>query len=1520
MNPAYFHQRVAALSASQRETLAQQLCQLGAGSARPSNQSPSQRLVAYVVPRSTPDKPEPTALRDVLKAKLPAYMVPAVIVPLEALPRTANGKIDTKALPTPLPVSPSATSAQSAAPRTPTEETLAKIWRDVLGIPTIGIHDNFFELGGDSILSIQIVSQAREAGLRLAPNQLFEQPTIAELASVVNLTPEVVATQTAVTGPVPLTPIQHWFFEQGMVAPHHWHQALLVELPLGMSFEVVEGAISTLHTHHDALRLRFSQDSTGWHQVNAEVDMPPQVAQIDLSHLNQAEQIQALAKHGSDLHASLNLADGKPMRAVHFTLGKKRPGWLLLSLHHLVVDAVSWQILCSDLLLLLSQSTAQLPTKTTSFKEWAEILTTQTQIRQSESAFWFDQVEQPAITLPQDIPDASPSTEATAHTLTVALAAPDTYALLQVVPAVYNTQINDVLLTALAQTLLEWVNEKNGMPKHSSIRIEVEGHGREQIVPEVDLSRTVGWFTATYPVRLQLADRTNIGKSLKAVKEQLRQIPDRGIGYGMLRYLGDQATQQRLTLSSEVLFNYLGQRESGRLTPQDTTTDIRTVENINVGTLRDPGNERNYLLEINAWVSEGQLQLNWTYDTQRYHTDTIARLANTYLSALKAIITHCTGANGIVSQQGGFTPSDFPDADFSQFELDNLITQLTQGFAQDPKNRDPKNIEAIYPLVPLQQAFLWHSLQTSTQTGLLHMRGTLHGELDPTLLQQAWELTINRHPALRTAVHWETVKQPTQVVFQKVSTPWEQLDWRNHKTPQQALTDFLATDRHLGFDLTQAPITRLTLIRLGETEYELIWTCHHLMLDGWSGFQVVNEVLNAYETLSQGQPLPPTSVPTYQTYIRWLKQQDQAAAAAFWREELKGFVAPTPLPVGLGSKGAGEQGSKRICFTPSPPHPLTLSTEITATLQNFLRSHRLTLSTFLQGIWALLLYRYSGQADVVFGMTVSGRQADLAGVEAIVGLLINVLPVRVKISADDTVLDWLQRLQSHQSVANRYAYASPDQIQTWSECPGRLFESLLVIENYPTRAGQADHSLQIDHLQSGIVSNYGLTLIVKPGDQLTLFAVGRDRNHLQALLQAFQSLLSKVTTSPERTIDQILPLTKTVESIPSPSTSTPTLSPPLDKQFSPPRTPLELKLTQIWEAVLGVSPLGTEASFFDLGGNSLLAVQLFNQMQQQLGCMLPLATLFRAPNVRQFAVLLRQSQTGQPQSGQEQLPWSSLVPIQTRGTRRPFFFHGGSADALTWARFSRLLGADQPFYALQRPDLDGRAVTYATVETLAAKCVEEIRMVQPNGPYIIGGHCFGGAVAFAIANQLQAQGEAIASLVMIDAYCPNALPNAPLRQLQDKLQLSYFWLRKSYYYHRDWQQIVKLPSQVWQRMKRPKPAQVVERPTPTGPATGLSPTRHLPYEERYVRAHQANIRAADNYCPEPYSGQLSLFRANVQILDWHFGPALGWQTVTKNGVKIINIPGLFGNLFNQHSGPLLADQVKAHLSRLQFTL
>lgn len=385
-------------------------------------------------------------------------------------------------------------------------------------------------------------------------------------------------------------------------------------------------------------------------------------------------------------------------------------------------------------------------------------------------------------------------------------------------------------------------------------------------------------------------------------------------------------------------------------------------------------------------------------------------------------------------------------------------------------------------------------------------------------------------------------------------------------------------------------------------------------------------------------------------------------------------------------------------------------------------------------------------------------------------------------------------------------------------------------------------------------------------------------------------------------------------------------------QSAVPSTPVEERLLKIWQRVLGLGSIGINDNFFDLGGDSILSIQIVSQARAAGFNLVP-NQLFEQPTIAELAVVIgltakfsdtqvnALSTTKLPKQKQQVGRFSSLVPIQPEGSRRPLFFHGGSADALTWTKFSWLLGPDQPFYAMQRPDFNTQNVTHRTVEELAATCIQEIRKVQPTGPYLVGGHCFGGTVAFEIARQLQAQGEKIDSIIAVDAYCLSAAPRNALSWLQTKLQLSYFTLRKSYYYHGGRKQLTQLPKKIWQQLQR-RGAEEIPPAQPVSDGGASSTERSVPeaaisYEERSDRAHQASVMASDRYQPQSYSGSIKLFRAEVQITDWLYGQDLGWQSATQGKIEIENIPGLFGNLFNQRSGPLLAERVKSYLNSLQ---
>jgi amino acid adenylation domain-containing protein/non-ribosomal peptide synthase protein (TIGR01720 family) len=624
----------------------------------------NQRLVAYVVV-SEEEHLSTQQLRESLQQQLPAYMVPSAFIILGTLPITPNGKVDRKALPA--PDGEIERTQEYVAPRTEIEQILTTVWQELLLQERVSIHDNFFEIGGDSILSIQVVSRAKTAGVQITPKQLFQHQTIAALARVANTTQRINARQGIVTGNAPLTPIQHWFWAHN-IDPHHYNQSVLLQTPPGLSSEFIATACQKLLEHHDALRLSFPTSATEQQQINHGLGETVPLTIVDLSTTLISEQPQAIAQIATSVQASLNLSTGLIMQIVMFDLGHQRDGRLLIVIHHLAVDGVSWRILLSDLETiyqqLITQQPIQISPKTTAFIDWAEKLEryAQSELLKSELDYWLNQPWEQATSIPLDLTSqTADNTIGSIDSVAVALSATATHQLLGSVHEAYNTQINDLLLTGLAMTLVQWTG-------NAAVTIDLEGHGREELFEDVDLSRTVGWFTSLFPVLLQLPPSTPLATAIKSIKEQLRTIPQRGVGYGILRYLcADEEVKQQLQRipSPAISFNYLGQFDQvqsatgWKFAPESTGQEQSSRRN------------REHRLDLNCLVMGGELQISWTYSSQVHHRSTIKGLAQRYLQNLTVLIEHCQSEDAC-----GYTPSDFPEAQLEQSELDELLKLL----------------------------------------------------------------------------------------------------------------------------------------------------------------------------------------------------------------------------------------------------------------------------------------------------------------------------------------------------------------------------------------------------------------------------------------------------------------------------------------------------------------------------------------------------------------------------------------------------------------------------------------------------------------------------------------------------------------------------------------------------------------------------------------------------------------------------------------------------------------------------
>ena len=1023
---------------------------------RPGNK----RLVAYVVPRAG-QAPEAAELRRVLKERLPEYMVPATFFLLPRFPLTPNGKVDVRALP--LLEQKEEGRTRFAPPRTGPEEVLAAIWREVLRLDRVGVNDNFFELGGDSILGILVVSRANQAGLWLSPQQIAQHQTLAELAAVAGVTAPVVAEQGEVTGAVPLMPIQHWLLELEPAQPHHFNQSMLLETPPGLEPAWVRDALNQLLRHHDALRLRFSRSSTGWQQHHAAAIGEVPLRVVDLSGMAEEQQRGALALAAGEAQASLELSQGPLMRAVLFQRGAGTPGRLLLVIHHLSVDGVSWRLLLEDLSNLCHQyqrgEASRLPAKTSSFQHWVRRLVEHAGSAEllAESQGWLERCRREGAKLPVDASwNSGENTFGSVATVLSGLSAEQTRLLLREAPAAYNTQINDLLLTAVARAF----HQALGV---SPLLVDLEGHGREPLFPDVDLTRTVGWFTTVFPILLTQGAEGDPLEALKSVKEYLRGIPARGIGHGLLRYLHPDAGVRRQLAelpAAQVSFNYLGQ-----LDQLFSESSLFRSAPESRGTEHGPLNRRRYLLDLVGSIQDGRLRLEWHYSDRVHHRATIERLARAFEACLEALLERCR-----VPGVARHTASDFPAAALSQAELELLCARLQAGGGGTAS----AEIADIYGLSPMQQGLLFHALHSSG-AGLYFEQLTLilRGENDVRSLERAWRELVKRHPVLRSSFHWRELSRPVQVVHPEAVLPWNVVDLRglDATTRQARRAAWLDADREQGIELERAPLARGTLLHLEEGVHEFVFSHHHLLLDGWSLALLLGEVLACQRALESGAAPESRSRPPYRAYIEWLQRQDLAAAERYWRGQLEGIEAPVSLAEGAESSAAHEEGTDAHQSVAFPA----------ARLESFARAHRLTLSTLVQAAWALLLGRYSGQREVLWGITVAGRPPELPGVEDMVGLFINTLPMRAQVVGDAALIPWLEALHARQQRNTGYGHASLADIQRWSPLPPgtRLFESLVVFENYPMDRAVAE--LELGDTRTLERTNYPLVLLVRPG-------------------------------------------------------------------------------------------------------------------------------------------------------------------------------------------------------------------------------------------------------------------------------------------------------------------------------------------------------------------------------------------------------------------------------------------------------
>ncbi|MGW3210312.1 non-ribosomal peptide synthase/polyketide synthase, partial [Streptomyces sp. NPDC001135] len=1001
------------------------------------------RLVAYTVP-TTGHTIDTDTLRDHIASTLPDYMVPTAFVQLDALPLTVNGKLDRKALPMPEYMS----AGGGKQPSTPEEEALCRIFRELLGVESVSVDDGFFELGGDSIVSIQLVSRARRAGLVFSAREVFQHRTPAALAAVaVPVSAAVTEDPTAGLGTVPETPIVGWLRE--LRAPiAGFQQAMVVRTPAGATFERLSTAVQAVLDRHDVLRSRLVRGDDTW---QLEVTEPGTIPATSVLSRAADDDMTAQARSAQ---ARLDPDNGVMIQAVWL----QNTNQLLVMAHHLVVDGVSWRILLPDLA--RAYDGLDLEPVGTSFRRWARELTALAGERAGELDLWKTQLTHDQEPLGARPLNRAVDTADTVRHLTATLPPEVTGALLTRVASRLRAGVNDILLAAFARAVADWRGTSS-----REVLIELEGHGREAVVDRVDLSRTVGWFTSMFPVRLDAGPADGDPVSvLKGVKEHLRSLPDNGIGYGLLRHLNTDTAPELAALPTPQLgFNYLGRFDA---TTDDTGADWSLRADADLGDGRDPGMPLTHVLDLNAVTQDHpdgpRLLADWSWPAALFGEDEVRELAQGWFRALRALVESTDS-----DDTSALTPSDVrPLVSVTQEQIDTLETEY--GRLQD-----------LLPLSPLQQGLFFHAVydEQGEDVYTVQLALDIEGPLRSDALRAAAGAVVDRHGALRAAFRGDGFDSPLQIVPERVEVPWEEIDLSGLAETErdEALRQWTAEDRTRRFDPARPPLLRFTLVRTGENRHRLVLTNHHILLDGWSMPILVKELLTLYGRSEDASALPRVS--PARDYLAWVAGQDRTAAEEAWRQVLDGLDEPTLVaPAG---RDAGPVVPARVT--------VDLPADLTGRLTGLTRRGGITLNSVLQATWALLVGQLTGRDDVVFGGTVSGRPPQVPGIESMVGLFINTLPVRVRLDPSESFGALLERLQAQQADLMDHQYLGLTEVRQAAGF-GDLFDTLVVVENYPLDADvlEVGGGLRVTGVEGHDATHYPLILTAVPGERLHL--------------------------------------------------------------------------------------------------------------------------------------------------------------------------------------------------------------------------------------------------------------------------------------------------------------------------------------------------------------------------------------------------------------------------------------------------
>ncbi|MFC8380964.1 amino acid adenylation domain-containing protein [Nocardia sp. NPDC057272] len=1063
-------------------------------------------LVSYVLARHGTTIDTDDVARFV-GTSLPAHMVPTVLMTLDEIPLTPNGKLDRNALPAPV-----FGAVGSRAPEGPVETAIAELFTQILGLEQIGAEDSFFAAGGDSILSIQLVSRARNAGISFTPQAVFEHRTVAGLARVAVLGAESAPTLTELpgggVGVMPLTPVLAASLASGRVFGRFTQQMVLA-LPAGIDRNALVDTLTAVIDHHDMLRAGLRQVDGQWelHTLPpGAVDVRELLLRVDVPA--GTDQLGEIADAAMD--SVLAALDPQAYRMIGFAWLARPdgPDGLVVAANHAAIDGVSWRILLSDLVAAWSQFGRRvvLPPVGTSFRRWAHGLTETAPSRREELDHWRQTLSVPDPLLGDRRLD-SRDTASTVRTINVEVRADITQAILTDLPTRYRAGAEDGLLAALAMAVRRWRARRD--VDAPATRVRLEGHGREQsAVDGADLTRTVGWFTSMYPIALDLseveADAAWHGGDataavVKAIKEQLRAVPHKGIGFGMLRHLDPESAPQLDGPLGQVGFNYLGRITTGDLGDSDHGWLPTDAWGEPVAE-QDPDLPAAAVIDINALATGTDagltLRASFSYASGIIDEASVRELADCWTEALTILAEHLRDPAA-----GGLSPADVPLVQVTQAELDTW-------------HRERPHLTDVLPLAPLQLGLFFLAQVSPADLYLVQLAVELTGEVDTDRLRRAARTVLDRHAILRTAFGSSAAGTPVGFVAEGVAVPWQIID-----TELTDADEFLAAEARIGFELSTAPLLRFTLYRRADGMH-LVLTAHHLLVDGWSMPLLMQELLLCYAT--DGAPAALPRVRPYRDYLAWLAGRDRSAALRGWREALIGHT-PTLLTTAVAPPTEPCEGHGMCTVELSPAEAEDLAACAAA--------NDVTVNTLFQAAWGVVLAGAVGRDDVVFGAVVSGRPPQLDGVDTMVGLFADTIPVRVRFAESEPLRNMLSQLQSEQIAVLDGHHLGLAEIQR-AAGSGELFDTLMAYESYPVdtegmrRAQGSIDGLEIVDVRAANATHYPVAVGVEVGEGIRVGLQYRldliDTGIAHTLAHRLRATLDAFLRTPDQTAAQLL--------------------------------------------------------------------------------------------------------------------------------------------------------------------------------------------------------------------------------------------------------------------------------------------------------------------------------------------------------------------------------------------------------------